>query len=234
MIIRLNSPSRTLTLRSPSTPLTLPPPLACSTYPLMWVLSVVDYYSATGDVTTLSQLGGDVSKILDQAIGWFQSPDQPSDLRWSGWDDRLGSGFSNVDQTPEARRFLWTTTLRAVARFSDAAAAAGLAPYHTKYEGVVTTLLANLRAPGADWWVAGGYGLHAAAAAVNSGRLSADEQEGMFSRLFNDSAHICSFSNYDSGMLLDALGVMGRHDYGVAMLRLCWGRQLQAGATCWW
>jgi hypothetical protein len=27
---------------------------------------------------------------------------------------------------------------------------------------------------------------------------------------------------------------MGRLDYGTAMLRLCWGRQLGAGASCWW
>lgn len=48
------------------------------------------------------------------------------------------------------------------------------------------------------------------------------------------SAHICSLSNYDSGFILDALAEMGHIDYGTAMLRLCWGKQLSAGSSCWW
>jgi alpha-L-rhamnosidase len=158
------------------------------TYPLMWVLSVVDYFTATGDAGLLAGYAPDVATILDGAIADFQKWDSPSDLRWSGWDDRLGSGFVDVDQTPEARRFYWTTTLRAAARFAEAAGKAGapLAPFATKYAAARDTMLAALRAPGPDWWVAGGYGLHAAAAAVNSGALTAAEQAGMFAALFND------------------------------------------------
>ena len=158
-----------------------------ATYPLMWVLSVVDYYTLSNDKDSFAFFADDVSTILDQNIPNFQTSN-PADMRWSGWDDRLGSGFVNVDQTPEARRFYWTTILRATARFAAAAATGGgaLKPYATKYQQQTQALLAKLRAPGPDWWQSQGYGLHASAAAINSGMMTSDEQAGMFAALFND------------------------------------------------
>lgn len=204
------------------------------TYPLMWCLSVVEYYMATGDVPSFTYFAQSISTILDQSTANFQSWTQPADQRWSGWDDRLGSGFWDVNLTPESRRFYWMTTIRAMNAFASAAAQAGLTSYATKYAGVAAQLIAHVRAPGQDWIVQGGYGLHACTAAVLGGWTTADEQAAMFSLHFNNSGTICSYSNYDSGFILAALGTMGHLDYALAMLKLCWGRQIRAGATCWW
>lgn len=209
------------------------------TYPLMWILSVCDYWYATGDAAFFAELAPSIDTILGLNFPNFASWPKPSTQRWSGWDDRLGSGFADVDLTSESRRFYWMTIIRAAAVFVDAATQAGgsLAPYVTKYTPVVQSLVSSLRNTGGPQWyltLHGGYGLHAMAAAINGGWTTAQEQSDMFSLAFNDSAHICSFSNYDSGFILRALGVMGRYDFGMAMLRMCWGAQIASGATCWW
>ena len=208
-----------------------------ATYPLQWVLSVSDFFEATGDTAVLTSFAPSVATILDGCLATMFDWTSPSDLRWSGWDDRLGSGFSNVDQTPEARRYLWMTTLKAANRFSlSAAQVPALQPLAAKYSAAVAANVQTLRASGADWFLTrdGGYGLHACAAAVTGGWTTADESAAMFALLFNDSARICSFSNFDTGFLVDALGEMGRVDFGAAAVRMCWGRQLAAGATCLW
>lgn len=63
-----------------------------ATYPLQWVCSVADYFQATGDAGVLSYFAASASAILDNATANAFTPDTPQDLRWSGWDDRLGSG----------------------------------------------------------------------------------------------------------------------------------------------
>ena len=206
-----------------------------ATYPLMFVLSLVDYFTASGDAATLRALAADAASIVDSALANFSAPASPPDLRWSGWDARLGEGFADVNTTPEARRLYWMTTLRAAAALGAAAGAAGgaLAPLATKYAAAVAAAAASLRrAGGPTWYAALGY--HASAAAINGGWPSASEAAAMFAGRFNDSALACSLSNYDTGFLLDALGALGHFDYAKAMLALCWGRQLAAGATCWW
>lgn len=207
-----------------------------ATYPLLWTLSVRDYWLASGDTQTFVSYAKDISTILDSCIANFQNWTNPTDLRWSGWDDRLGSGFIDVDLTDEARRYYWMTTLRATARFASACTTIGGAvqSYADKYTSITNTLVAQLRSVGPNWFIDGGYGLHSLAAAINGGWTSSTEQQSMFSIAFNDSAHICSLSNFDSGFILLALAEMGHIDYGMAMLRLCWVRQIEAGATCLW
>jgi hypothetical protein len=208
-----------------------------ATYPLQWVLSVVDFFRATGDVDSLLALVPSVQTILDAALADVFNETSPADLRWSGWDDRLGSGFSDVNLTPEARRYLWMTTLKAAGLFAAAAAEVpALAPLVNSYTAAVAAVAAQLRASGPDWFATrdGGYGIHACAAAITGGWTTPAERAAMFDLHFNDSARFCSFSNFDTGFLLDALAAMGREDFGAAAVRMCWGRQLAAGATCLW
>jgi hypothetical protein len=206
------------------------------TYPLMWVLSVAEYVAVTGDTASLLAFAPSISTILDGCAADFGSWTSPPDQRWSGWDDRLGSGFWDVNLTPESRRYYWMTTLRATSVFAASAAAAGppLHVYAVKFAALAATLAAAARAPGSGWIAAGGYGIHSLAAAINGGWTSVAEQAAMFASAFNSSGLICSWSNYDTGMLVAALGVMGHVDYALAAIRQCWGQQLAAGATCWW
>ena len=130
-------------------------------------------------------------------------------------------------------------TLKAASRFAGVAAhVPALAPLAAKYSAQVAAVVAQLRASGPEWFLTrdGGYGVHSCAAAVTGGWTSPTERDAMFALHFNNSAGTiaCSFSNFDTGFLLDALAEMGRADYGAALVRQCWGRQLAAGATCLW
>jgi hypothetical protein len=211
-----------------------------ASYPLHWVLSVTEYFEATGDAATFSSYATpSITSILDGCFANLFNWTSPTSLRWSGWDDRLGSGFSSVDSTPEARRFLWMMTLKAANRFAAAAThVPALAPLAAKYDAEVAAVVAQLRASGPDWFATrdGGYGVHSCAAAITGGWTTPAERDAMFAAHFNNSAGTiaCSFSNFDTGFLLDALAEMGRADYGAALVRQCWGRQLAAGATCLW
>ena len=202
-----------------------------ATYPLMWVITVCDYYQMTGDAEFIIQYAPSIESILENSTANFFGPN-PVDLRWSGADDRLGSGYNDVNQTPEARRFYWMTTIRAVSAFADAAGSVpALAAAAASASNTRSNLVALVRKGGATWWK--NYGIHSLAAAVLGGWTSSTEKTG-YAQVFNDSARICSLSNYDSGFLLEAVGVVLGIDYATAMLRLCWGRQLNSGATCWW
>ena len=211
-----------------------------ASYPLCWVLSVVDLYSATGDATLLLSYASSVDTILDLAVNtWFGSATQPTDLRGGGGGhDRLGSGFADCNETPEARRFLWLITLRATNAFLQAAAAAGgggaLAPLISKYTPLAASMTAATRATGGGGgaWL-NVYGIHSLAEAVNGGWTTPAEN-AVISALFKESSTIASFSNYNTGYILEALGSLGAVDYGTALVRMAWGAQLSAGATCWW
>ena len=202
-----------------------------ATYPLQWVCTVADYFQATGDVDFLISYSSAVEIILYNATANFFTL-YPADLRWSGWDDRLGSGFFDVNETPEARRFYWLTTIRALAAFARAAATVpALASEASRAAAAQANLTAFVRSTNASWWTP--FGIHALSAAVMGGWTTPAERAA-FAPIFNNSAYICSLSNYDSGFILEAVRVVLGLDYATAMLRLCWGRQLAAGATCWW
>lgn len=200
-----------------------------ATYPLWWALSVCDYWRATGDAALLAALAPDVNATILAAVPYFGSWSAPADLRWSGWDDRLGSGFVDVDSTPEARRFLWMMTVRAAAAFQNATAevrrqadgAGGsharcmpalpvlllllqvggptLSPYAAQYATLVASLTTRVRAAGPQWWVSGGYGMYALAAAVTGGWTTGAEQAAFFAAAFSSPGLICSLSNFDTG-----------------------------------
>ena len=87
-------------LFSPPTP---PPP------PIQFVLSVADYYAATGDSTGVAYLTPFVAKHLDDAVDTWM---HPVGLRFAGHDDRLGSGFAN-NTTPETQALYRLLAIRA-------------------------------------------------------------------------------------------------------------------------
>merc|ERR1739848_53771 len=102
--------------------------------------------------------------------------------------------------------------------------------------GTANNLTAILRAssgPGGGPWYTS-YGLHASANAINAGIATADEMEKIFSMNFNNSVTICSWSPFNQYWNLQALGNMGKMDYALASIRLCWGTMLTLGKGCFW
>ena len=80
-----------------------------ATYCLYFVLSVSDYFEASGDAAGVAYLTPNVQDHLEQAAAMWKDPEG---LRFAGWDDRLGSGFAN-NTTPETQALYRLLAIRA-------------------------------------------------------------------------------------------------------------------------
>ena len=171
-------------------------------YPVLWCMSVMDYFWVTGDADTLAHFTPDMQHILDNAVATFgQNPP----VAFMGWDDRLANGFCGYGNT-EVQLAFATLAARAVADFARALAHGGAAAQAlaAQYNATAAHMVAQLRAGAAGpvvnsssvpWHAA--YGLHAAANAANAGVATAAELEVLFERLFNDSVTACSWSPFN-------------------------------------
>ena len=59
----------------------------------------MDYFAFTHDQATLGLYAGEVERILRGYLATFNATTK---LTFYGWDDRLGSGFQEPTETPEA------------------------------------------------------------------------------------------------------------------------------------
>ena len=75
--------------------------------------------------------------------------------------------------------------------------------------GFAAAKLAELRKSGA--WAAD-FSLHAAADAINTGLLSAAEQNALYAREFGDRVNRVSLSPFNQYFVIQALGRLGKHD----------------------
>lgn len=207
-------------------------------YPLYWCLSAMDYFMASGDVDLfVNQLAPDIMVLLDKRIDDFLDP--YLDITWFGWDDRLGNGWcfhsKNDTCTNEA---LWSfaglvirvckdliRTLKA-ANMSDVAV--------QKYEQATFLMTQKLRSLPA---YPEGFGVHAAANAINAGVATVNETDQWLKTTLNDAVTICSFSQFNQYWILQAFGNIGTAsgmEYALASIKLCWGPMLELGKGCFW
>jgi len=200
-------------------------------YPIYWTMSVNDWYWASGDTVRFVQLVPDVASIIDQAIGNFMKKNL--NIGWFGWDDRIGNGFCGQCNL-EAQLGFATLTIRAVRDFANSLAHANQTEMAAHYKTVQANLTAFLRRDKVFGAPFTNYGLHASGNLVNADVLTAAEIETIFSRNFNNTVQICSWSPFNQYWILQALGNMMKTDYAKASIRLCWGNMLTLGKGCFW
>lgn len=194
-----------------------------ASYALYWILSLVEYFEATGDRATLERFLDNARGKLDRAaVRW----DNPAPLGFYGWDERLGAGFErpNGAETTQAWRMLW---LRAARAFARAARAAGRADLAGQYEAQAERRIAGLRRD--SRWAAG-LGPHAAADAVNAEFADAAERETL-GRALESRLDRMSFSPFNQYFIVQALGRLGRDEQALTTVRDVWGGQVAYGAT---
>lgn len=73
--------------------------------------------------------------------------------------------------------------------------------------------------------------MHAAADAINSGGLSAVEQEALFAKHFQDRVNRLSYSPFNQYFLIQAMARVGKHDEALSSVRDMWGGMLKNGVT---
>lgn len=209
-------------------------------YPIYWGMSVNDYYFSSGNTEAFLNFAPDVGSILDQAALSFLQ--DGLNVGWFGWDDRLGNGFCGSCNI-EAQLGFATLVVRAVNDFALSLKYAGDPLNATKYAKLSLSLTERLRnrtsKRGPLFY--DDYGLHAAANLINARVVNLQESDNLFRRLFNDPVNICSWSNFNQYYILQAVGNLGKRNYAVSMIRLCWGRMTPTwdkasrwGKGCFW
>jgi len=195
-------------------------------YSLYWVLSLLDYYQYSGDTATLEGYINNACAKLDDAYTVFGT-DPP--LRFYGWDERLCAGFEIWFRScQEAQNAYKMLSIRAWNDFAEAMGQCGRADLQAKYLGYAKTKMAMLRQ--SDGWL-GGFGLHAAADAINTGNLTPAEQAPLYKKWFQDRVNRVSYTPFNQYFIIQAMARMGKHDDALSSVRDMWGGMLNYGAT---
>ena len=193
-------------------------------YPLYWVLSLIDYYNYTGDTATLNTYVSTAQSILNSAYSVYGT--NPA-LGFYGWDERLGAGFENPS-CQEAQNAYKMLSIRAWQAFAAAMGTAGRADLQTQYSGYANAKIAALR-QNAPWYQ--NFGLHACADAVNTGILNDTEKSAIFTWQFTDRVNRVSFSPFNQYFVIQAMAGMNQHDAALGSIRDLWGGMIQYGGT---
>ena len=82
------------------------------------------------------------------------------------------------------------------------------------------------------WW--GVLGIHAAAEALATQRVSGSDAAAIISARLNDTTTLCSLSNFNQYWILGGMAAAGALDRGLASIALCWGPELEMGGTTFW
>ena len=203
-------------------------------YPLYWCLSAMDYFMESGDLANFQQtLASDIMVILDRRILDFLDPNL--DITWFGWDDRLGSGWCFHEKgdrcTREALLAFAGLVVRVCQDFARTLRVAGMTLAHQKYGKIYLNLREKLRQV-PEWPT--GFGVHAAANAINANAATSSEIETWMNSTLVDPVTICSFSQFNQYWILQGLGNADRMEHALASIKLCWGPMMKLGKGCFW
>jgi len=193
-------------------------------YSLYWVLSLLDYYRYSGDVATLRKHLANARAKLEHANQIY--PDPP--MAFYGWDERLGAGFEAPNTTPETKQAYRMLFLRACREFAEGLDTIGETGQSEAVRKMADQRITELRTH--RQWLAG-FGLHAAADAINAGFTTPAEQTRFFNREFADRATRLSFSSFNEYFVIQAMARMNRYDEALSAIHDHWGGQLAYGGT---
>eukprot|EP00051_Salpingoeca_urceolata_P007666 m.99502 g.99502 ORF g.99502 m.99502 type:complete len:904 (-) comp15337_c0_seq2:214-2925(-) len=201
-----------------------------ASYAMYFVHSVIDYFLATGDETTLRAYQPVVAAKLAVAVGKWNCS---ASLRFYGSDDRIGADFE-YPSAPESQNAFAMLVIRTLRRWAAAVTACRSCSHAGVPDFVITAtnLTARARSSGAHWHDT--YGLHAAAGAILANVTTPTEKEILFQREFTNPVNICSFSLFNMYFVIQAMEASGHRAEALQAIARCWGAPLVLGATSFW
>jgi len=194
-------------------------------YCLYYVLSVADYFAATGDARAMRQLQPHVVNKLEHAHHVWGSEVR---LGFYSWDDRALAGYNNSNA--EAQSAYRSLAISAWTAWAGVLAALGNATDAAHFAGYAATATAATRADGPSPWFAD-MGVFAAADAINAGVAAPAELPALMSRLFNDSVTVCALSMFNTYFFLNAMAAAGELDRAHATIHRCADVMVLNGAS---
>ncbi len=195
-----------------------------ASYPIYWVLSLIDYCNYTGDKETLNKLLDNACKKLDSAYVHF---DCDLDLGFNGWDERLGAGFENPNCL-ESQYVFRTLSIQAWQEFSELMKWYGKGNLSKKYAQYVEEKVNELR--GKENWP-NILGIHASSNIINAGVLKPEEGSAIWKNNYTDRLQRLSYSPFNQFFIIQAMAKMGKDAEALTTIDDCWGGQLRYGGT---
>ncbi len=195
-----------------------------ASYALYWVLSVIDYINYTGDFAFLKENISNASQKLDNAYKNFNNP---ANLEFYGWDERLGAGFENPTNT-ETKHAYAMLSIRAWLEFGNLMKKFGEEKLADKYLNYATNKLAEERKKSS--WL-NEFGLHASADAINTTLTTPQEDAVFYDRNYTDRVNRLSYSPFNEFFIIGAMAKMNKYNDAISAIKDCWGGQIGYGGT---
>lgn len=188
------------------------------------MLSVIDYVNYTGDAAFLKSYTDNASQKLDNA---YKNFDNPNNLGFYGWDERLGAGFENPNNT-ETRHAYTMLAIRTWLEFGNLLKQTGQEKLADKYLQYAETKMDEERKKGI--WL-NEFGLHASADAINTTLTTPQENAAFYQRNYTDRVNRLSYSPFNNYFIIGAMAKMNKYDDAISAIKDCWGGQLNYGGT---
>jgi hypothetical protein len=195
-----------------------------ASYPLYWVLSLIDYVNYTGDIRFARAYINSASQKLDSA---YQHFGKYKYLVFHGWDERLGAGFENPN-IPESRHAYAMLSIRSWREFGRLMYQIGETDLGKKYVDYANQKIAETRTSSS--WL-DEYGLHASADAINTRLLTSAEESVFYKRHFLDRVNRLSYSPFNQYLVIGAMSEIGKYDDAISSIKDMWGGQIKYGGT---
>ena len=193
-------------------------------YSIYWVLSLIDYFNYTGDVSFFKEYAGNADKRLENAYNQY---DKLPKLGFMGWDERLGAGFENP-QTQEAQNTYKMLCINAWKQFAKALAGVNETELSKKYQQFAAS---KIKLMPADENTIQHYGIHAISEAVNAGLTDQVIINKLSTALFADRLNRLSYSPFNQYFIIQAMALAKQNAAALTTIKDFWGGQLRYGGT---
>ena len=185
------------------------------------VLSLCNFYAYTGDVELVDACTAEACRRLDDGYKQYYGYTNG----FMGWDERLG-GFEAVTKDNLLNYKMlaihaWSAFARMMAHRQNTA-------LQDKYNAYADEKIAELRRD-KTWYQE--MGVHARAEAVQAGFCTGEELAGIYCGELDDRLGRVSNSPANTGLIVTALGKMGKYDNAINTILDQWGALIAYGAT---
>ncbi len=204
-----------------------PPGVNCGIFgcELYDVLNICDYYRSTGDASLVRECMVLAVPKLERAQQRWTAYTEDGQAGFMGWDERLG-GFERVTAFNRWNyRLLCIRAWRAWAGVMDRL---GETAARDRYNSFAAARIRELRQD-PNWHRR--LDVHGCAEAIRAGFCTADEVRAMVAGEFSDRVNRVSYSQANTGLIVEAMGRAGLYDDAIVALEDQWGAALRYGGT---
>jgi len=204
-----------------------PPGINCGiySYELYDILNICDFYRCTGDAALVRECMPLAAPKLERAQErWTPYTDKVADF-FMGWDERLGG----MERTTTFNRWNYRLLcIRAWRNWAGVMDRLGETTARDRYNGFAEARIRELRQD-PHWYMQ--LDVHGCAEAVQAGFCTPEEVRAMVEGEFSDRVNRVSYSQANTGLIVQGMARAGLYDDAIVTLQDQWGATLRYGGT---